>query len=128
MQRSGAGGIRAVLALLAGVCCAVAVVVAGSGVPAGASADIAPGACGSVLLAGSAWLGGLGVDVRSNGQDEGTGADCSAAQSKVGGVPAGEEWQCPELVNRLYLSRGWITETWHGSAGPALWDDTPGQL
>ncbi len=118
--------------ILAGMLLAVSAVflpvAAGPAGEAAAATMVAPGACGNVLLAGSAWLGGLGVNVRSNGRFEGEGTDCSGSMSKVGGVIAGEEWQCPELVNRLYLTRGWIKATWLGSAGPALWDNTPKQL
>ena len=70
---------------------------------------ISVGACGSVLLPGTSWLGGDGVDVRSNGVDQGTAKECSKSLSMVGGVAAGERWQCVELVNRLYLTRGWIS-------------------
>jgi len=35
-----------------------------------------PGPCGAGLLAGSSWLGGGGVPIYSNGQDEGSGARC----------------------------------------------------
>jgi CHAP domain len=73
-----------------------------------------PGACGGVLLAATSWLGGGGVDVMSNGADQGTGKQCSKALSMVGSVAAGERWQCVELVNRLYLTRGWIASGWTG--------------
>ncbi len=113
----------------------VLLLIAGSLLPAGlgaaaahAAVTVSPGSCGTVLLAGSSWLGGNGVDVKSNGSDEGTGSDCSGSLSYVNGVQAGEEWQCPELINRLYLTRGWITSTWHGDAGYPLYDDTPSNL
>jgi len=76
-----------------------------------------PGACGSVLLAATSWLGGGGVDVMSNGADQGTAKECSNALSRVGSVTAGERWQCVELVNRLYLTRGWIASAWTGDGG-----------
>ena len=41
---------------------------------------------------------------------------------------AGEEWQCAELVNRLYLTKGWITSHWKGDAGEPMWDQTPANL
>lgn len=87
----------------------------------------APGACGSILLAGTSWLGGTGVDVKSNGIDQGTGKQCSPALSKVGAVTAGERWQCVELVNRLYLTRGWITSAWTGN-GDQLFARAPANL
>ena len=100
-------------------------------VPAGA---VSPGACGSVLLAGTAWLGGGGVDVKSNGANEGTGTSCSGT-NKVNGVTSGSEWQCVELVNRLYLTKGWINATWAGNGGDSsptahdsMYDDAPANL
>jgi hypothetical protein len=94
---------------------------AGLSPAATASAEVprvAPGACGSVLLAGSNWLGGRGVDVRSNGADQSTGTSCGGkADNTVNGVPTGLKWQCIELVNRLFLTRGWISKTWRGNGG-----------
>lgn len=43
---------------------------------------------------------GGGVDVYSNGADEGTGESCGG----------GDHYQCVELVNRLYQAKGWISE------------------
>lgn len=54
-------------------------------------------AYGTVLIPGSRWLGGQGVDVISNG---GTGADCY-------NTGAGHRWQCGELVNRFLTVRRW---------------------
>lgn len=84
--------------------------------------------CGSVFITGAKWLGGQGVNVRSNGSAEGTGGDCSSALSYVDGVLAGRSWQCAELVNRLYLDRGWITTTWLGNAGADMWTKAPANL
>ena len=90
---------------------------------------VAPGRCGSVLLLGSSWLGGAGVDVYSNGPDEGTSGDCKPSSlNSVNGIPTGEKWQCVELINRLYLTKGWISSTWHGDAGTPFWNNTPGNL
>jgi hypothetical protein len=80
--------------------------------------QVKPGACGSVLLAGPVWLGGQGVDVKSNGPDQGSGTSCGGKKKNtVNGIPSGLEWQCVELVNRLYLTRGWISATWPGNGG-----------
>jgi hypothetical protein len=86
-----------------------------------------PGSCGSVLLAATGWLGGGGVDVMSNGADQGTAKQCSKALSTVGSVTAGERWQCVELVNRLYLTRGWIASAWTGDGGQ-LYATAPSNL
>ena len=43
------------------------------------------------------------------------------------GVVSGEEWQCVELVDRLYLTEGWITKTWFGN-GADMYNLAPGNL
>jgi hypothetical protein len=43
----------------------------------GPSNPIAAQACSLVQVAGRSWLGGAGVDVRSNGIDLGTGYSCA---------------------------------------------------
>ena len=73
MLRRRAVGVLA--AVLLGVT-AMAVPVAIAVVPASPAGAVAPGACGSVLVSGGSWLGGGGVDVHSNGSDEGTGVSC----------------------------------------------------
>lgn len=64
------------------------------------------------------------VDI--GGTEEANGAG-SESYVDVGGTDedAGGEWQCVELVNRLYLTKGWITSHWHGN-GNELSD--PGNL
>ena len=80
-----------------------------------------PGPCGAGLLAGSSWLGGGGVPIYSNGQDEGSGARCGGTNyvttQYVTHVKTGREWQCTELVNRLYLTRGWTRSFRSGNGG-----------
>ena len=105
-----------------------------SGSPAAHPAvQIGTPACGDLefpTAATGSWviLGG-GVNVNSNGSaDEGTDGDCASGQSMVNGVPAGEEWQCPEFINRLYLTKGWISGTWSGDAGQPMWNDAPASL
>jgi hypothetical protein len=82
-------------------------------------------ACGSVLLAGTSWLNGGGVDVLSNGPNQGTGVSCNG----------GTQYQCTELINRLYQTKGWITSTWHGNGGrssvsarDSMYDEAPAGL
>jgi hypothetical protein len=78
---------------------------------AGAASPCSDGGPGVVRLAGTAWLNGLGVDVCSNG-----GSDFNDfGDHYTDGVLDGEMWQCVELVDRLYLTRGWITRTWSGN-------------
>jgi hypothetical protein len=84
--------------------------------------------CGAIVLAATKWLGGHGVHVHSNGSAEGSSASCGSGQTQVNGVLAGSQWQCVELVNRLYLTRGWIDTTWTGNAGKAFWNSAPSNL
>jgi hypothetical protein len=95
---------------------------------------VSSGVCGSTLLAGPKWLGGLGVDVKSNGADQGSGTSCGGT-SYVNHIKAGYEWQCTELVDRLYLTRGWITSSWYGNGGDSsptshdsMYDRAPASL
>ena len=94
-------------------------------VPA-AVGQFAPVPCGGVVLPGSAWLGGDGVDVFSNGADDGTGNSCGGI-SNVNGIVSGYEWQCVELVDRLYLTLGWIDKTWFGN-GADMYAEAPSNL
>jgi CHAP domain len=92
-------------------------IVAGTPALAASCGTVGPPPTG-VLLAGSAWLQGIGtggVNVYSNGSDAATGSNCGGTDDYVNGVDAGGEWQCVELVNRLYLTQGWITAHWHGN-------------
>ncbi len=64
------------------------------GAPAAAAQSCTPGSvdspAGTVILPGSCWMSGDGVDVKSNG-----------------GVGAPGPFQCVDLVKRLYVARGW---------------------
>jgi hypothetical protein len=42
-------------------------------------------------------------------------------------VKAGMEWQCVELVNRLYITKGWISSLWAGD-GDDLYATAPKTL
>jgi hypothetical protein len=99
-----------------------------AGKPAGAAATRLIGTpyCGEVALSGGSWLGGYGVDVFSNGADAGSGNSCGGT-SYVNGIVSGEEWQCVELVDRLYLTRGWIHATWFGN-GADMFNTAPAGL
>src|SRR4249920_3434229 len=55
---------------------------------------------GTVLVRGESWLGGRGVDVRSNGLI-GCYASCNVS------TPYGIAYQCVELVQHLIVSRHW---------------------
>lgn len=106
--------------------------------PLSASADInntRADAWGTLELSGSNWLGGQGVGVYSNGSTTDF-RDCSgnivssysaACKGSVNGVTTGAEYQCVELVNRLYLTRGWISSTWTGN-GDQMYTNAPSGL
>jgi hypothetical protein len=80
---------------------------------------------GTVELSGTNWLGGNGVDIYSNGGSVDNDAGNEYVTNSAGAsVLSGEEWQCVELINRLYLNRGWITAHWSGD-GDELYANTP---
>ncbi len=60
-------------------------------------------AFGQVVLAGSQWLNGHGVDVHSNGCN---GCGSSQADWNLDGAD-GYAWQCVELFERLINDEGW---------------------
>jgi len=89
-----------------------------------------------VFLSGSSWLSGSGVNVCNNGSSslDDYGASCVYVSGASGGsgcqknyVFAADEWQCVELVNRLYLTSGWTTATWSGN-GNTLVNNVPSSL
>lgn len=84
-------------------------------------------AWGTPEVAASAWLTSLGggVTIYSNGPQVTYTPD--KPNNTVNGVVSGEEWQCVELVNRLYLTKGWITSTWKGN-GAQLYGNAPSNL
>lgn len=104
----------------------VALIAMAPAAPAGASiTNTRADAWGTLELSGSSWLGGNGVNVYSNGPTaEGPSPD---TYNYVGNVQSGIKWQCVELVNRLYLSRGWITARWVGN-GNQLYNNAPANL
>jgi hypothetical protein len=65
--------------------------------------------CGVVVLSGSDWAGGNGVDVHSNGDMENTGDSCGGFVTKLDANPPqyGWAWQCVELAARMYKTHGW---------------------
>src|SRR5437588_7029342 len=86
--------------------------------PGTAHADTGCGSIG-IALSGSSWLSGGGVNVCNHPGDgshfcllvSGAPGD---SKCPVNYVWSGDEWQCVEMVNRLYLSKGWTTATWYG--------------
>ena len=60
---------------------------------------------GTVIVAGAEWLGGAGVDVKSNG---GVGCYNSCLTSSGFGIA----YQCVELVQRLIATKNWSPKIW----------------
>lgn len=97
--------------------------------PAGATTMCAehPGDFGAEYQS-AAWPGFTGVPVYSNDDAEykyGTYVAPNSCYNYVTSptgksVESGLEWQCVEMVNRLYITKGWITTTWKGN-GNALY-------
>jgi hypothetical protein len=93
--------------------------------PTTAHADTANCDGYGVKYAATSWLtgNGNGVNICNPGPSytkhyclpitgDPVGANCP-----TGSVWSGDEWQCVEMVNRLYLTKGWTTATWYGDGG-----------
>src|SRR6266571_6106074 len=79
-------------------------------------------AFGTQEVAQNAAINGYGVPIYSNGSS--SGDHTPITNNYVNGVLSGEEWQCVELVNRLYLTEGWTTSNWSGN-GADLYANAP---
>lgn len=86
---------------------------------------------GTQEVSASGWIGGSGVPIYSNGPlaPDGPSPDTYNYINNINGdsTQTGIEWQCVELVNRLYITKGWTTSTWSGNGGQ-LYDNAPGNL
>ena len=103
--RSGWRAFIAVIALM------LAVPATASANPARLKADY----CGRVLVSGGSWLGGSGVDAKSNYPYMGDGNNsCGGWSTSNPTVQMGLGWQCVELAQRLYNVRGWYSGTFAG--------------
>jgi hypothetical protein len=109
------------VALLSSVLIGLTLIVPGQSLASITNTRVDP--AGTVELAGSGWLDGSGVDVYSNGSS----STNAAGPHYTNGIYDGEMWQCVELINRLYLTRGWISTTWYGN-GDQLYAKAPGYL
>ena len=106
--------------------------------PMGASTAMSPGAGARASVActgpndfnaeyrSSSWPGGFtGVPVYSNGTASYVSNCYDTATTPSGkSVETGMEWQCVELVNRLYITKGWISSHWAGD-GDDLYATAP---
>jgi hypothetical protein len=92
----------------------------------GTTACSGPGDFGSEYLS-SAWPGGFsGVPVYSDGSEFVSNCYNYATTPSGKSVESGMEWQCVELINRLYISRGWISSTWFGNGDQMYANAPPG--
>lgn len=74
--------------------------------------------CGQVLVPGSSWLGGAGVDAKYNLRVNGSLKSCNGISTSDPSVQNGGGWQCVELAARLYAVKGWGA-VWAGGDGGA---------
>lgn len=121
----------------------ITVLTAASVLPLLANPDIAHAICGVTCtysdswgyqeVSGSGWLTSIGggVPIYSNGPSapSGPSPDTYNYINNKNNVSTqtGIEWQCVELVNRLYIAKGWITSTWTGN-GNQLYANAPSNL
>jgi hypothetical protein len=117
MRTTTVAGLAAALAALS--------LMAAPAPPVRAVAGGPPAPFGAVLVPAGSWLGGLGVTVYSNGSsrffcDPGWRAGC---RSRIGprGVDVGVKWQCVELAQRLYVSRGWYPRKFAVALAYQIW-------
>src|SRR6266487_1257248 len=109
------------------------IILSGFGIPVSiARATDIPMKKNRVILSGSSWLSGKGVDIYSNdGNYSSNDSDKNyvniGTPTKPNNILSGFRWQCVELVNRLYLTQGWITSNWLGD-GSTMYNNTPATL
>lgn len=87
-------------------------------------------AWGTQELASTDWLNGAGVPIYSNGSTAGGPSPDTYKyinNKNNTSTQTGIEWQCVEMVNRLYISKGWTTSTWSGN-GNTLVNNVPSGL
>src|SRR6266702_5774269 len=77
-----------------------------------------------IQYSGSSWLSSGGVNICNHpGDDSAVYVNNINGQSTLSGY----KWECVEMVNRLYLTKGWTTSTWSGN-GNTLVNNVPGDL
>jgi hypothetical protein len=73
--------------------------------------------CSNVNVSGSSWAKGFGVDSHSNYPDEATAVDCTGgSKTDLNANPPqyGDGWQCVELAQRMFNTRGWYSGIFAG--------------
>lgn len=83
------------------------------------------GECGKVLVSGSSWFGGHGVDVKKNVR--GANGTCVPRSVSNPLEQNGNGWDCLELAARFYATNGWATyiRSQSGSVDTALVTPNP---
>lgn len=83
-----------------------------------------------IILSGASWLGGSGVDIYSNdGNFDSNLADSNYIDVGTRRLRTGLKWQCVELIERLYLSKGWIDNAWPApESASQMFDTAPSPL
>ena len=94
--------IFSIVAVAMAMAVASMAVLVGTAPPAAAAQS-----CSAVEVAAGSWLGGAGLDVHSNGSDQGTGTSCAGFSIATPRIQEGYGWQCVELAARLYAVKGW---------------------
>ena len=69
------------------------------------------------------WLSGTGVNICTTGDDSDNYVNNISGISTLSGL----KWECVELVNRLYLTKGWAVAHWSGN-GNTLVNSVPSGL
>jgi hypothetical protein len=68
-----------------------------------------------VAKSGSSWsLSGGGVNICNH---PGDGSSVHVNNRNGQSTLTGTKWECVEMVNRLYLTKGWTTANWYGNGG-----------
>ncbi len=68
-----------------------------------------------VAKTGSSWsLTGGGVNICNH---PGDGSNVYVNNINGQSTRSGTKWECVEMVNRLYLTKGWTTANWYGNGG-----------
>jgi len=107
-----------------------AVAVASPGPSPGSAAPVDEHRWGDVLISGSQWQGGFGVDVYSNSaagngclDDPAEKPECAHwIDTSSGRRYAGIMWQCVELARRLWLASGWDDRVLAGPNAASIWN------
>src|SRR5437868_4957885 len=68
-----------------------------------------------IAKSGSSWsLSGGGVNICNH---PGDGSSVHVNNRNGQSTLTGTKWECVEMVNRLYLTKGWTTANWYGNGG-----------